>query len=611
MIPEGTRQYWATVLVDTVYDHLYKADILIRTLIVNGGVPPNRIIIQHVPGLPAASIETFSALGCKTRQIEPFLDKRYCNKLQQLSDIDQFGVSKSDGVVLFDVDIAIAAPLAIPDPNRIAGKIVDAPNPPLSVLTKIFEAAKVPFPEIIQCDWNIGETFATNLNGGVLYIPSELIPRLERAWKEFALFLFKNSQLFDDDSHKKYIDQISFALAIGATNAPYSHLASNSNFPTHFNYFPRTYDSQRPIEALHYHWNLDDFGFIKPLLGTAALDAAARIANRFAATCSNISFYKRFKSGQANRLDYGDEADLKHPVMQKIIEFVENTAPRPRLVFHAGTPKTGTSAMQYFLEENRTELARDGIWYPDTNSHTPPKHQFLVEQLITGDLEGFGLAILSALRTMPRNATVVLFSTEGLFNHWWDFSAKGRLMFRFLASLFRLEFVVCFRDPAEFAVSLYKQNIYNPSIHPCYGKDISFEQMMENEWFKKHLDYVSFLMEVKRIGNVNIKIFKYSKSIVYDILEYIGVSNIKYDYEFRNKSLHLQGLEMVRIINRYIICQSTRNEILSKIVEIERLLGERLESYCPSSETIDNITSLTDKNKSVMQGYEQGLEFLD
>jgi hypothetical protein len=80
-------------------------------------------------------------MGCKTRKIEPFLDGKYCNKLQQLSFVDEFGLSEPTGVLLLDVDIAVTAPLVILDRDRVAGKIVDAPHPPIHVLTRIFSLA--------------------------------------------------------------------------------------------------------------------------------------------------------------------------------------------------------------------------------------------------------------------------------------------------------------------------------------------------------------------------------------------------------------------------------------------------------------------------------------
>jgi hypothetical protein len=602
---------WVSIAIDAVHDHLYKADLLIRTLDRNGRIPPGRVIVQHVNQLPAAASETFARMGCKTRQIEPFLDGKYCNKLRQLCAFDELGVSESGGLLLLDVDVAVTAPLTILDRNQVAGKLVDAPNPPLHVLTKIFQAAGVALPETVECDWNIGETIASNFNGGVLYIPSALAEPIDQAWRRFACFLFNNSHLFENDEQRKHMDQVSLALALGSIGAPYSHLRANSNFPTHSDMVPRTFDAQSPVEALHYHWDLDDFGFLRPTLKLAALEAAIGAANECAVTCSNIEFYRHFKLGRASRLNCPDDTLAKYSSVQDILEWLRSADHHPKLVFHAGTPKTGTTALQFFLENNRDKLAQRGTWYPETHEGPVPKHQFLVEQLIGGDVQGFGMAVLSALRTMPANTTLVLFSTEGLFNHWWDFAAESRSMFRFLASMFSLEILTCFRDPVDFAVSMYRQNIRNPPHHRCYGRDLSLEDMMQDAWFNRHLDYVGFLMEVHHsIGNVDIRLFNYSNTVISEILRYLAAGDLEYANERRNESLHRQGLEMMRIVNRYRLEPKIRGEILLKILEIENMFGKQLEAYQPSEDMIRTIDRLTHKNSCLLRTYGGDIEAL-
>lgn len=46
-------------------------------------------------------------------------------------------------------------------------------------------------------------------------------------------------------------------------------------------------------------------------------------------------------------------------------------APRPKLILHAGTPKTGTTAIQYALSENRARLYAERIWYPPISDSFP------------------------------------------------------------------------------------------------------------------------------------------------------------------------------------------------------------------------------------------------
>lgn len=226
--------------------------------------------------------------------------------------------------------------------------------------------------------------------------------------------------------------------------------------------------------------------------------------------------------------------------------------------------------------------------------------------MIAGDVQGVGTSVLSALRAMPSNTNFILFSAEGLFNHWWDFAAESRSMLRFLASTFRLEVLICFRDVVEFAVSLYSQSVRNPPVHPCYGRDLSLGEMLEDEWFRKHLDYVGFLMEVRHsLGDVTIRTFSYSDTVMSEILQYLGAGDLECSGERRNELLHRQGLEMMRIVNRYRLDPGIRAEILSRIREIEVVFGEQLDSYRPSAELAGSIRRLSEKNQILLRNYIQ------
>lgn len=246
---------FVSMVVDHVEDHAYKADLLIRTLGLYANIPPARIFVHCVNRVPESVIRLFAEMGCRTRIIEPFLNQTFCNKIQQTTLVHEVVPDDVPGFLLLDVDVAVAGPFNIPDTERVWGKIVDGPNPPIDVLAKLFQMAEVTLPEVVQSDWNDGETFDGNFNGGVLYIPARPFKPIAAAWRAFAALLYAKSR------DLTFIDQVAFALALHSTNVPYAHLSANSNFPTHSATVPRTYDPTRPIQALHYHWELDDFGF--------------------------------------------------------------------------------------------------------------------------------------------------------------------------------------------------------------------------------------------------------------------------------------------------------------------------------------------------------------
>jgi hypothetical protein len=95
------------------------------------------------------------------------------------------------------------------------------------------------------------------------------------------------------------------------------------------------------------HWELDDFGFLRSPLKVDAVQTAISAANECAVMCSNIHFYERFKVGRASRPFDGRHP--KVPVVQEILDWLANAELPPKLVFHAGTPKTGTTALQFCL----------------------------------------------------------------------------------------------------------------------------------------------------------------------------------------------------------------------------------------------------------------------
>jgi len=130
-----------------------------------------------------------------------------------------------------------------------------------------------------------------------------------------------------------------------------------------------------------------------------------------------------------------------------------------------------------------------------------PKHQQLVGMLRQTDETVFVKYIETALCDMPDDAHTIIFTTEGIFNHWWDFPPEAKGMLRHLASLFDFELCVWFREPAAFAAAYYAQNIKNSSIQDTprnvYGKDISFSDAMKDDWFRRHLDYLGFYFETQ------------------------------------------------------------------------------------------------------------------
>ncbi len=69
------------------------------------------------------------------------------------------------------------------------------------------------------------------------------------------------------------------------------------------------------------------------------------------------------------------------------MQIFNKSKPKKNLILHIGTHKTGTSAIQNLLEENRSKLASDSVWYAKTNREPHPhlsKHTSLFHAIRQG-----------------------------------------------------------------------------------------------------------------------------------------------------------------------------------------------------------------------------------
>ena len=96
--------------------------------------------------------------------------------------------------------------------------------------------------------------------------------------------------------------------------------------------------------------------------------------------------------------------------------------PRPRLILHAGTHKTGTTTIQQVLADNRAFLRGHGLVYPDSTVpfgvSRAAHHPFAAA--LTG-VEPAGEADAAAFRQAARDAlptgATLLLSAESIYRH--------------------------------------------------------------------------------------------------------------------------------------------------------------------------------------------------
>lgn len=575
--------YRYSLVVDWPWTHPYQAEILLFTLREYASVPPAAITVQCTDRVAAPVRDAFRQRGYQVANIAPYLDRKYCNKIAQLDCLVEHAAPDSRGVFLLDLDVAVLAPLDIPEPAAVCGKIVDGDNPELAIVQRIFAAADQPLPSVVPSDWaDAGETIATNFNGGFLYVPQACLSPLRRAWRRWAEFLFERPELFDESS-RKHVDQVSFALALVSADIPFRHLSSNWNLPCHEDRPLRLFDESDHLRALHYHDCLDAFGLIAPRAyryGVVA-DAAERV-NVALGQRRATDFFDLFKRQLAK------QAVSRVPVASKTM-FSEHFLARTwrgdskrRLILHAGTPKTGTSSLQRHLGSNREQLAQCGWWYPAPSDTPEPKHQQVNDLLRRGDASAFAAYIEGALSDMPDDTHTIVLTTEGIFNHWWDYAPHSKAMLRQLAALFDFELCIWFRPPIQFAAALYVQYLRNPRTTDTpanvYGQDIGFAQALDDPWFRRHLDYLGFYHEARGLFGDRVRAFLFAGDTVKTFIEAYDVP-LALDHRWRNTSLRRAGIELTQVSNRFHLPPQEHRQVAELVRQIDSIIGDGSERF--------------------------------
>ena len=232
-----------------------------------------------------------------------------------------------------------------------------------------------------------------------------------------------------------------------------------------------------------------------------------------------------------------------------------------KLIIHAGTPKTGTTSLQTYLDKKQRKLRGKGVLYPHNleklQNPAAPKHQWIEKNLVTTHLEHLLENFKNIISQVKKDTHTIILSSEGFYNYWWDFPDESKKILCELSKLFDTEIWVWFREPLAFIESFYKQCIRNPQIesNPCYGKDLSFAEMLDIEWFSRHLNYQGFVNECQSLfGKNNVSVFKYEGDVVQEFIQKLGLATA-YDNPppRQNKSLNSASIALLRTINHYDI----------------------------------------------------------
>ena len=602
-------------VVDNHPKFLLQSLIWLRCLLTRN-IPAEDIYLHVIDVDKSNYLQLLESYGVHLVHISAFDETvRYCNKLMQL---DTFIGLDYAYVALMDCDTAYVGKGELKLTNSVHAKIVDHPIPPFDVLSNVFQRANLsPSPTMpilnLRGSKQRDMTDANNCNGGLYFIQIDFLQELTPLWKKWARWLIHHQALLDKWGH--HADQVSFAMAMTELGKQVAHLPISWNYPIHHANGVKTWPDMTP-NIIHFHnrisktMQIQDFGLPK-------VDQQIQVVNHIIQSdlidntepntpSANLVFYDVAKQSQAKQAIERVPTITSMPFSDKFLSNTTINGKKRRIILHAGTSKTGTSSLQSRLFHNRETLINHGYWYPPISKHTDmPKHQYLVRVLMQNDVEKFIKNIENALRNIPNHAHTIIFTTEGIHNHWWDYKPHAKGMLRHLAQLFDLELLVWFRDPVEYATSLYTQYLKNPvtkaKSRVTYGQDIDFREAMTDEWFRNHLDYLGFYYECQfLLGEKKVIPLLYASDTISDFEQYFNLQ-LPRDQEKRiNTSMHRPGIEITRIINRYNLPNVDKQQAVQLIFAIEQIIGDQAERFQLTDAEKDLVVQFAETNWQIM-----------
>jgi len=215
--------------------------------------------------------------------------------------------------------------------------------------------------------------------------------------------------------------------------------------------------------------------------------------------------------------------------------------PEPRLLLHVGTHKTGTTAIQAYLSQCRTDLAAQGILYPSLRpglwKEMAAHHK--VASAVARNWIVDRIRLERYRRWLDQAqvwARITILSAEPIYRHvvgdvrsgdlqaWF---AAHRSYLRRLASWlegFDVRPLVYFRPPDEFAVSLYKEYVVRRLLR---GGNRQFEGfLVMTAPFYEYSGHIAALQEV--FGEVSVRDYSAARRIGLqtDFTALVGASNL-------------------------------------------------------------------------------------
>ncbi|MEZ5541710.1 MAG: hypothetical protein R3F42_06675 [Pseudomonadota bacterium] len=281
------------------------------------------------------------------------------------------------------------------------------------------------------------------------------------------------------------------------------------------------------------------------------------------------------------------------------------------VIFHIGAPKTGSSAIQKFLLENRHNLNRLGYYYPEhgLDENGISGGQSILGLDIAHDKPGNARPLLESWHAQAcRRGLTLLISAESLFNH------PEKL--KNLTGDLRCKILSFYRDPVEAIYSNYNQSIKRHFITATFQQTCERILKTEPDFYTGRI----FARWADCFGNENVVLMAYDLDLYdqtpiqatflsmlgapEDAIKRLTPDNISYV----NRSYSPGALELKRLLNHVLdISNKKQNDKIDLLLQKH---SDAIQHTTPDMGTLldaNTYTMLTEKFRHSMQHAVRGL----
>ena len=285
-----------------------------------------------------------------------------------------------------------------------------------------------------------------------------------------------------------------------------------------------------------------------------------------------------------------------------------------RIIIHIGSTKTGSSALQRFMYQNRFALSDSGIVYPEVGISNDAHHvlaalfhqnAYNMHKKEIDEREHdvvkneYAKALSDIIKANPEKTMIL--SSEYLWN-----THHKKEFFDFLNNCGATDIsILCYlREVNDWLQSQYNQGVKN-------GRKLSFPQWFDNLKNEANptFDYKYNLQEWEKVGVAKIEARVYSKNtltegLFADFLSSVNVDEAGFDLNKEgivNGSPDTGSIDVIRILNGFTIPKSEKIALRQHLMNIsnKRTLHEKLQ-------IMDQET-----HHYIKENYRENIEFVE